>query len=63
MRFTDVPLGTAEQEFATVSNGLVTVIERCGKEELFTKRFYDFTGCPDLATYFTQRPVDDGNGS
>jgi len=52
-RFAGVPLGTAEQEFTTVSNELARVIEQCSDAELFTKRFYDFTGSSDLATYFT----------
>ena len=52
-RFADVPLEEAEQSFGSVHDELFSVMDGCTEEELFTKRYYDFTGSSDLATYFT----------
>ena len=50
-RFKDVPLKTIEADFASVHDELYKLIESMTDEELFTKKFYSFTGVSDLATY------------
>lgn len=52
-RFADIPLDEAQREFDSVNDELITLIDGCTEEELFTKRYYDFTGTSDLATYLT----------
>jgi hypothetical protein len=52
-RFADAALADVERDFASVHNELFGVMEACSDDELFTKRYYSFTGTSDLATYFT----------
>lgn len=52
-RFADDDLGDVEAAFASVHDELDRTIAACSEEELFTKRYYSFTGSSDLATYFT----------
>ena len=52
-RFADAELSEVESEFASVHDELDRTMAACSEEELFTKRYYPFTGTSDLATYFT----------
>jgi len=52
-RFSDARLADVERDFASVHDELFEVMEACSDDELFTKRYYSFTGTSDLATYFT----------
>lgn len=52
-RFADTPLDEAESQFRLVHDQLRDMIAGCTEDELFTKRYYPFTGSSDLATYFT----------
>jgi len=51
-RFTDTPLQEIESQFAFVHDELYELVENASEEELFTKKYYAFTGSSDLATYF-----------
>lgn len=50
-RFAETPLGRIEAEFEEVHDRLYRMIEAMSAEELFTKRYYGFTGTSDLVTY------------
>lgn len=50
-RFADAPLAEVEQDFGAVQDQLDELLAGMTEEELFTKRFYTFTGSSDLATY------------
>lgn len=52
-QFADITLDDAEGSFTEVHDELLTVIGACSEDELFTKKYYSFTGTSDLATYFT----------
>jgi len=44
-------LAKIEADFAAVHDELYHMIERMSDEELFTKKYYPFTGVSDLVTY------------
>jgi len=50
-RFADTPLDVVESDFADVHDRLYELIDGTTDEELFTKKYYEFTGTSDLATY------------
>lgn len=50
-RFADTPLSEVVSEFDRVHNELYRIISGTTEEELFTKKYYPFTGASDLATY------------
>lgn len=50
-RFEDTPLRDVEAQFSNVHDRLYRLIEYTTEEELFTKKYYGFTGSSDLATY------------
>lgn len=50
-RFKNTPLATIEKDFEEVHDKLYAVIKKMSEEELFKKKFYDFTRTSDLATY------------
>lgn len=52
-RFADIRLDEAERSFTEVHDELLAVMGACSEDELFTKKYYAFTGTSDLATYFT----------
>lgn len=49
--FKEVSLAQIEKDFHAVNNKLYALIEAMTEEELFTKKYYSFTGVSDLATY------------
>lgn len=51
-RFAETPFEEVEDSFESVHNRLFDLIESVSEEELFTKKYYDFTGSTDLAAYF-----------
>jgi hypothetical protein len=51
-RYRDAPLSEVTGHFTRVSDELYRLIENADEEELFTKKYYGFTGTSDLATYF-----------
>jgi hypothetical protein len=51
VRFADVPLDEIEQNFGAVQDDLDALVAGMTEEELFTKKYYAFTGSSDLATY------------
>ena len=50
-RYAKVPLATIERDFAEVHDRLREVVAGTTDDELFTKKYYSFTGSSDLATY------------
>ena len=50
-RFREVPLSDIETDFTRVHDHLYELIQNMSDEELFTKKYYGFTGSSDLATY------------
>lgn len=50
-RFSDTPLAEVEEGFDDVHDRLREMIEQMSEEELFTRKYYDFTGTSDLVTY------------
>ena len=52
-RFEDIPLSQTEGSFTEVHDELLDVMGSCSEDELFTTKYYSFTGSSDLATYFT----------
>lgn len=52
-RFAGIPLDEVQAAFEVVNDELFATISQCSDEELFTKKYYSFTGTSDLATYFT----------
>jgi hypothetical protein len=51
-RFRDTSLAEIEAEFTRVHDELFDLISQLTDEELFTKKYYPFTGSSDLAAYF-----------
>ena len=50
-RFKEAPLSEIEAAFTSVHDDLYSLIDGTTEEELFTKKYYGFTGSSDLATY------------
>lgn len=50
-RFKDTPLAEVEANFGSVHDDLYALIDGTTEEELFTKKYYGFTGSSNLATY------------
>ena len=50
-RFADTPLEEVERSFAEIHDRLRELITGMSEEELFTKKYYGFTGTSDLVTY------------
>jgi hypothetical protein len=50
-RFKDTPLDRIEDEFESVHDRLYELIRSTTEDELFTKKYYSFTGSSDLVTY------------
>ena len=50
-KYKDAPLKTIDCEFVSVHNKLYELIYAMSEDELFSKKYYDFTGSSDLATY------------
>ncbi|MBE7381552.1 MAG: ClbS/DfsB family four-helix bundle protein [Leptolyngbya sp. SIO1E4] len=51
-QFKDRPLSEITEQYNKVHDELYQLIETTTEEELFTKKFYDFTGTSVLAAYF-----------
>ncbi len=49
--YSAVPLANIESQFAEVHDELRSVIDGMTEDELFTKKYYSFTGTSDLVTY------------
>ena len=50
-RFKNTPLAEVEADFNEVHDKLYTLISNMSEDELLQKKYYDFTGTSDLATY------------
>lgn len=50
--YAETPLEVVEVDFAEVQERLRELIATTTSEELFTKKYYSFTGSSDLITYF-----------
>lgn len=50
-RFKDTPLQRIEEEFDSVHDRLYELVRSTTEDELFTKKYYSFTGSSDLITY------------
>lgn len=50
-RFADTPLDRIEDEFESVHDRLYELAASTTEDELFTKKYYGFTGSSDLVTY------------
>ncbi len=56
-QFKDVPLEEITEQYNAVHDELFALIQTTTDEELFSKKYYAFTGTSDLASYFNSATV------